>query len=188
MQRQILNRWTNAVLWGGEAETVKDALMQAFASGADLTDADLRGAVLTGADLRGADLRGADLTCADLTCADLTDAVLTDADLRGAVGVTAPVVPHIDAAIMAAIATDPEKHLDMGAWHTCETTHCRAGWAITLAGLPGRMLEDRIGPAAAGALIYAASRPGQKVPDFYAGHHEALADLQRCAAADPLPA
>lgn len=30
MQRQILNRWTNAVLWSGEAETVKDAIHAAL--------------------------------------------------------------------------------------------------------------------------------------------------------------
>ena len=49
MQRQILNRWSGAVIWAGEAETVKDAIHAAFASGANLR----------GADLRDADLRGA---------------------------------------------------------------------------------------------------------------------------------
>ena len=38
------------------------------------------------------------------------------------------------------------------------------------------------------ALIYAASRPDQKVPNFYASNDEALADLRRGAEADPLPA
>ena len=27
--------------------------------------------------------------------------------------------------------------LDMSTWHRCGTTHCRAGWAITLAGAAG---------------------------------------------------
>ena len=72
MQRQILDRWTNAVIWSGEAETVKDATHAPLAPsadlrGTDLRDADLRDAVLRGADLRGADLRGADLRDADLT-------------------------------------------------------------------------------------------------------------------------
>ena len=62
MTRQILHRWTGAVLWSGEAETVKDAICAAVAARAVLTGADLTGAVLTGADLRGADLTGADLT------------------------------------------------------------------------------------------------------------------------------
>ena len=61
MQRQILNRWSGAVIWAGEAETVKDAIHAAFASDANLRGADLGGADLRDANLRGADLRGADL-------------------------------------------------------------------------------------------------------------------------------
>jgi hypothetical protein len=47
MHRQILNRWTQAVLWEGDAETVKDAIHAAYAARADLRDAALMGAVLT---------------------------------------------------------------------------------------------------------------------------------------------
>ena len=47
--RRILHRGTQAVLWEGEAETVKDAVCTALAAGADLG----------GADLGGADLRDA---------------------------------------------------------------------------------------------------------------------------------
>jgi uncharacterized protein YjbI with pentapeptide repeats len=68
-----------AVIYTSEAETVKDAVVEAVAK-----DANLRGADLTDADLRGADLRGANLTDADLRGADLTGADLTGADLRGA--------------------------------------------------------------------------------------------------------
>src|ERR1043166_5611053 len=52
-----------------------------------------------------------------------TRAVLTDAVLAGAVlaGADIPVVPDIDATIYAAI-TDGKGELQMGAWHTCETT------------------------------------------------------------------
>ncbi len=123
------------------------------------------------ANLRGADLRGADLGGADLG----------GADLRGALGLTAPIIPNIDAAILAAVES-AGCGLDMESWHTCETTHCRAGWAIHLAGRPGKILEDRIGPSPAGALIYAASRPNQPIPDFYASNEEYLADLRKCAA------
>src|ERR1051326_4361077 len=134
-------------------------------------------AVLTDAVLAGAVLAGADLTGAVLADAVLTDAVLTGAVLAGA---DIPVVPDIDATIYAAI-TDGKGELQMGAWHTCETTHCRAGWAITLAGEAGRKLEKRYGPAAAGALIYAKSRPGVPIPNFYAGDEAALADIKACA-------
>lgn len=71
--------------------------------------------------------------------------------------------------------------LEMGEWHTCETTHCRAGWAIHLAGDAGRALETRIGPSAAGALIYAASG-SHPVPYWHAANAEAMADLRERAA------
>jgi hypothetical protein len=86
---KILNRWTDAVLWEGEAGTVAEAVYAALKSDANLRDADLRGANLHGANLRGANLRdadlhGANLGGADLGDADLRDANLRDADLRGA--------------------------------------------------------------------------------------------------------
>jgi hypothetical protein len=175
---------TRAVLTGADLEgaylTGAD-LTRADLTRADLAGADLDGADLTRADLAGADLTGADLAGADLTGADLAGADLTGADLTGAVGVTAPTIPNIDAAILAAIES-PNCTLNMSDWHTCETTHCRAGWAVHLAGLPGKILEDRIGPAGAGALIYAASRPGKPIPNFYDDNEEAMADIRRCAA------
>ena len=159
-------------------------LTGAVLTGAVLTDADLTGADLTGADLTGADLTGADLTDAVLTGAVLTGAVLTGAVLTGAVltgavGVTAPIIPNIDDTILSAIES-PNHSLEMRSWHTCETTHCRAGWAIHLAGEAGKMLEERIGSAAAGALIYHAS--AGYVPNFYAGNADALEDIRTHAA------
>ena len=62
-----------------EENTVKDTLMKAIESGANLYGADL-----CGADLRGANLRSADLSGADLSSADLRDANLSSANLRGA--------------------------------------------------------------------------------------------------------
>jgi Pentapeptide repeats (8 copies) len=68
---KILKRWTDAVLWEGEAGTGAEAVYAALKSGANLRDADLSGADLRDADLGGADLRGADLSGADLRDADL---------------------------------------------------------------------------------------------------------------------
>jgi hypothetical protein len=79
--RTILNRFTNAVLWEGEAETVKDALHAAIASGANLSGADLSRADLSRADLSRADLSRADLSRADLSGADLSGANLSGASL-----------------------------------------------------------------------------------------------------------
>src|SRR3990167_6695248 len=89
--------------------------------GANLRGADLRGAVLSGAVLSGADLRGADLRGADVRGAVLCGVVLSGADLRGA---DIPIIEHIDAQILAAIR-DNGNALEMGSWHSCETTHCR---------------------------------------------------------------
>ena len=79
----------NEIIFKDDSETIKDCVINAILSGADLhgaylRDVDLRGADLHGADLRGADLYGADLSGADLRDAYLRDAYLRDADLSGA--------------------------------------------------------------------------------------------------------
>jgi hypothetical protein len=68
----------------------------------------------------------------------------------------------------------------MSQWHTCETTHCRAGWAITLAGPDGKELEKKYGPRIAGAMIYRASTG--RAPHFFASDKDALEDIRQCAA------
>jgi len=159
------------------------AVKVAYKRGADLTDAVLTDAVLTGAVLRGADLRGAVLRGADLRGAVLRDAVLTDAVLTDAVLTDAPKIENIHQAIYAA-ALAP-RALDMSVWHRCGTTHCRAGWVTTLAGEAGAALEEKIGTPAAATLIYLASDPTlERVPDFYCGNGEALADMKRLADAE----
>jgi uncharacterized protein YjbI with pentapeptide repeats len=151
--------------------------------GADLSDAHLSGANLYGADLRGANLSeanlyGANLRGANLYGADLRGAGLRDADLRWARIDDVPKVPNLDSAILSALRSGGT--LKMDAWHTCETTHCRAGWAVTLAGERGAALEKQVGSANAGTLIYLASTG--RVPNFYATHEDAMADIEACAA------
>jgi hypothetical protein len=150
-------------------------LTGAYLRGAKLTDANLTDANLVYAYLRVANLTGANLTDADLRGADLTGANLTGAKLTGV-----PVIARIDVAILAAIEAGGA--LEMKDWHTCATTHCRAGWAITLAGEAAQALEDKFGPGVAGSLIYAASSPGELVPDFYASNDKAMADIRDRAA------
>lgn len=102
-----------------------------------------------------------------------------------------PVVEDLDTKILAAI--DAGGALDMGAWHgcswhgcrtihghSCRTTHCRAGWAIHLAGVAGYDLERSHGPQVAAAMIYRASVG--RVPDFFAIDAEALDDIRKGAA------
>ena len=183
MTIKIKHKIADVVLRVVEAESLSDAdLRYADLSAADLNDANLSGAKLShanlsranlsranlsGANLSAADLSAANLIDADLSDADLSRADLSDADLIGANLSGAnlryanlsdadlpfiPVVERLDSKILAAIEVGGK--LRMCDWHTCETTHCRYGWAITLAGKEGKALEDRLGPQTAGALIY----------------------------------
>jgi len=188
------------------ADLARANLADAYLTGANLTranltdaylaGADLAGAYLAGADLADAYLTGANLTRANLTRANLTDAYLTGANLTRANLTRAnlaganqelldvPVVPKIDQLILSAI--DAGGTLNMGSWHGpegwCGTTHCRAGWAVHLAGEKGKALEDRIGTQRAGAMIYRASRPGKPAPWFFGPNDEAMEDIRKCAA------
>ena len=119
--------------WRGEPSGQRLVLRGADLSGADLCDADLRRVDLSGAVLRRADLRGADLS--------------------GAVGlaIAADAAQRLRAVAQAALAA-PDA-LQMDSWHTCDTTHCVAGWAIAQAGEPGRLLEAAVGPQMAGLML-----------------------------------
>ncbi|MBU6231701.1 hypothetical protein KGP36_03450 [Patescibacteria group bacterium] len=75
--------------------------------------------------------------------------------------------------------------LEMYSWHTCKNTHCRAGWAVTLAGPEGKALEKQVGTELAAMMIYDASCPGYKINParFYDSNEDALADMKRLAEA-----
>lgn len=148
---------------------------------ADLTYANLRGANLDSANLNGAELSGADLSGANLRYvslqnADLSETRLIGVDLNSVHGLPIPVVPNIDATILAKIeGEDKMGELNMYDWH-CDTTHCRAGWAIHLAGAQGYALEACVGSSVAGALIY--HKSAGYVPNFYDSTKSALADIK----------
>ena len=70
----------------------------------------------------------------------------------------------------------------MRSWHTCDTTHCRAGWVVHLAGEEGKALEAFHDTPLAASLIYAASSSMKvPMPRFYDSDEDALADMQRLA-------
>ena len=79
-------------------------------------------------------------------------------------------------------AVNKEGALNMGDWHTCDTTHCRAGWVTHLAGDAGEELEDTMGTAMAAKMIYAKS---SKIPvylmEFYVSNEEAMESIKKCA-------
>ena len=204
MKFEIKNRFTGAVQFecelSAEVETASDSIKMGFAikealkARAYLARADLAGAYLADANLAGADLAGANLAGADLAGANNvpetngSECVQSGkrpprktpaeraADYR-ARNPDVPVVEALDAKILAAI--DAGGKLRMDQWHTCETTHCRAGWAITLAGDAGADLERKYGPQRAGSMIYRASTG--RVPRFFASNKNALADIKACA-------
>lgn len=70
----------------------------------------------------------------------------------------------------------------MTSWH-CGTTHCRAGWAVALAGEAGKALEAFHNTPHAAMLIYDASCPGYKINParFYDQNENALADMKKLA-------
>ena len=192
---EIKHRWTGAVLWSGEAESVRDAVARAVSARANLARADLAGANLAGANLADAYLEGANLADANLAGAknvgetNGSESVQSEpADRKEREKQRAlrfrernpdvPVIEQLDAKILAAV-TSGKGTLDMSTWHKCKTTHCRAGWAITLAGEAGKALEDKYGPQRAGTYIYRASTG--RVPHFFATTERALEDIKRCA-------
>ena len=73
--------------------------------------------------------------------------------------------------------------LNMDTWHTCETTHCRAGWVVTLAGKEGKELETNTSTIFAAMQIYHKSSPDIKVspPRFYEDNETAMKDMIACA-------
>ena len=155
-------------------------------AGANLADAYLARAYLARANLARANLARANLARANLARANLARANLADAYLADALKIDEkeiPIITNIDAAILAEI--EKGGVLDMGSWHGpddhwCGTTHCRAGWAIHIAGDLGKALQDKVGVQMAGTLIYHKSRGS--VPWFFAPNDDALADIRKCAA------
>jgi len=92
-----------------------------------------------------------------------------------------PAIKNIHQNILE-IVSKPEA-LNMGAWHTCETTHCRAGWVVTLAGEEGKKLEHKTSTAFAAMQIYKKSSPISVSPvRFFEDNEKAMKDIERCAA------
>jgi hypothetical protein len=84
-------------------------------------------------------------------CSDCSDC----SDKKGTFVI--PVIENIHQKVLEAVS-DPEA-LDMSTWHTCDTTHCRAGWVVTLAGEAGKKLEEETSTAFAAYQIYKKSSP-----------------------------
>jgi hypothetical protein len=144
-----------------------------------LRNVDLRGALLGFTDLQNADLRGADLRRAGFFFTTLCNAKIKGADLGGILA-RIPVIKDIHQTVYAS-ARKPNA-LCMSYWHRSETTHCRGGWVIRLAGEAGDNVESWLGPRTAAALIYLNSDPTlERIPDFFTHRAKALRQMKRCA-------
>jgi len=86
------------------------------------------------------------------------------------------------------VAVQKPDALDMGNWHTCDTTHCRGGWVVTLAGEKGAALEKASSTLFAAMQIYKASSPIRVSPvRFFETNKVAMADMKRCAKEEAAP-
>ena len=94
-----------------------------------------------------------------------------------------PRIENIHALIYEAVSARNGAALKMNQWHTCKTTHCRAGWVVTLAGEAGAKLEAFHNTELAAMLIYRESSPDLRVNParFYDNNEDALADIKRMA-------
>ena len=93
-----------------------------------------------------------------------------------------PVIENLHQKIFEAVSQP--KALEMSTWHTCNTTHCRGGWVVALAGEAGKKLESFHNTLLAAMLIYDASCPGYKINPcrFFDTNEDALADMKQLAA------
>ncbi|QPF86981.1 hypothetical protein IC762_12075 [Bradyrhizobium genosp. L] len=70
----------------------------------------------------------------------------------------------------------------MSDWHSCENTHCWAGWVVTLAGDAGKKLEQFFDTPLAAMKILDASSPLSVSPvRFFETNDDALAHMKTLA-------
>ena len=120
--------------------------------------------------------------CSHIAYLDNKTNVVVEGDSDNITHLGCPDVPRIEnihQAVYAAVSQP--RALDMSAWHTCETTHCRAGWVVTLAGEAGKRLEEFHNAELAATLIYAASGYLINPARFYDNNIEAMEDMRRLA-------
>jgi hypothetical protein len=120
--------------------------------------------------------------CADCSdCSDLKNAEIVErgADISNLGPPPIPIIENIHQRVYAA-ASNPAA-FDMGDWHTCSNTHCRAGWVVHLAGEAGYALERFHNTPLAAQLIYRVSGSPINPCRFYDNDEDALADMKRLA-------
>jgi hypothetical protein len=116
--------------------------------------------------------------CSD--CSDLNNAAPVE-QAQGNAFPEIPIIENIHQRILEAVSA-PDHALNMGHWHICDTTHCRAGWVTFMAGEAGKKLEEATSTAFAAMQIYHKSSPIRVSPvRFYEDNEKAMEDIKRCA-------
>ena len=90
-------------------------------------------------------------------------------------------IENIHQKVLQAATATPES-LNMADWHTCDTTHCRAGWVVFLAGEAGKNLEEITDTCFAAQMIYKkSSNIHVGVNMFFVDNETSINDMKRCA-------
>jgi len=83
-------------------------------------------------------------------------------------------IPNLDKLVLTEIEKEGNS-LNMSLWHSCETTHCRAGWEVVITE-QGKELEKYFGTWMAATIIHKKST-GVTV-DYYATKDKVMSDLR----------
>ena len=83
-------------------------------------------------------------------------------------------IENIDNKVLSILEKE-ENELNMSAWHTCDTTHCRAGWEITIHP-QGKELEKYFGSWMAGTIVH--NKSHDNFVDYFASEDEVMEELR----------
>jgi hypothetical protein len=97
-----------------------------------------------------------------------------------------PVVKDLASRILQ-IVESGKGQLEMDDYHTCESTHCIAGWTTHLAGKRAKVLEEELFCDVAAAAIWLKTYGSYPSFSHLVEHDEALDSLRRFAALDSEP-
>jgi hypothetical protein len=91
-----------------------------------------------------------------------------------------PIVKDLNIKVLEAVSR--EGALDMEEWHTCNTTHCWAGWIVNLAGKEGYALEEGTSTEFAAKHIFKQST-GKNIDtdNFYTDNETAMEKIKEFA-------
>jgi hypothetical protein len=98
---------------------------------------------------------------------------------------TIPTLEGIHNKVLQSVSN--ENSLEMTHWHTCDTTHCWAGWIVFLSGKEGKELEEKTSTLFAAMQIWKASSSIPVNPTlFFKSNEVAMEEIKRHAELETL--